>query len=506
MKLKMGFLLFLCLNFRVWGQEKGVLNKDVLSKDGQAVLAGQAGRSGLVKGKPITGAVPRIGEPVPDVLVTGIRGLQLGGKVIGGTLGDFSGGASGSGGSLRLSAFRGKLLIIDFWATWCSPCRAMVPVLDSLQKVFGDKVVFLPVTYQSAAEAGPVLASLRRLRPFDLPEVLGDKVLHGLFPHRSLPHFVWIDGSGILRAITEEKEVTGENIRRLLAEGSVVRDGVVGLGRTEGSVPVAASGVGAGLALKRDSSVAYDAGKALLLDGNGGDGSRVLYHSLLSGYKAGLASGISVSAFDPVLGQRFTARNVPFPWLCRLAFGENGRRFPVSRTMILSRDALGMNSSLSGQAFEGWLDAGHGWCYELALPASLAGSAYGMMQADLLRLFPQYRVSVERRELPCLALVRTGDADRLRSAGGEVSVDIGPYKAVLHNAHLSQLMMRLERQYLQGSALPLTDATGYTGRVDLSLEAPLYDVPALNKALAAYGLALREQRGTVEVLVVRDAQ
>lgn len=404
-----------------------------------------------------------IGQPVPDVGVTGVSGLKLEGKEV---------------TAFRLSELRGKLVVLDFWATWCAPCRKMVPVMDSLQRVFGEKVLFLPVTYESAAVVGPVLAAMRKVRDFELPEVVGDRVLGKLFPHRSLPHYVWISGDGVVLAVTEEKAVTGENIRRMLL-GKGIR-GVT----------------------KRDSVARYDAGLPLLVDGNGGDGSGLLYHSVLTGFKAGLVSGLSVSRFDPVSGQRFTARNVPFPWLCRLAFGEGGRVFPTARTLLLSRDT--MDTELSGQAYEAWLAGGRGWCYELALPPGLARSAYSFLQADLARLFPRYAVKVERRVMRCLALVRVDSLDRLKSAGGELRVEVTPYKAVLRNAHLSQLMMRLERQYLQNSLLPVVDLTGYTGRVDLSLEAKLFEVPALNAALAPYGLRLTEREAAVEVLMIRD--
>jgi thiol-disulfide isomerase/thioredoxin len=404
-----------------------------------------------------------IGQLVPDVGVTGVSGLKLEGKEV---------------TAFRLSELRGKLVILDFWATWCAPCRKMVPVMDSLQRVFGEKVLFLPVTYERAEVVAPVLAAMRKVRDFELPEVTSDVVLGRLFPHRSLPHYVWISGEGVVLAVTEEAAVTGENIRRFLSSG-------------KGS-----------LAVKRDSVARYDAGLPLLVDGNGGDGSGLVYHSVLTGYKAGLAGGLSVSRFDGGSGQRFTARNVPFPWLCRLAFGEGGRVFPTSRTLLLSRDT--MDTELSGQAYNEWLAGGRGWCYELALPPGLARSAYSFLQADLGRLFPRYAAGVEKRVMRCLALVRVDSLDRLRSAGGELRVEVTPYKAVLRNAHLSQLMMRLERQYLQNSLLPVVDLTGYTGRVDLSVEARLFDVPALNAALALYGLRLMEREAAVEVLVIRD--
>ncbi|MEO7215549.1 TlpA disulfide reductase family protein [Mucilaginibacter sp.] len=406
-----------------------------------------------------------IGDKVPGVHLSNVRNLKLHGKPV---------------TELNLSAFSGKLLILDFWATWCAPCRQMVPVMDSLQKVFGDRIQFLPVTYQRQEVVAPVLAQMRRDRSFNLPEVTGDVLLHDLFPHRSLPHFVWIDGRGTVVAITEEQEVTADNIRKLLlADGGILKE-------------------------KRDTVVAYHPGRPLLIAGNGGEGKQLVYHAVLSGFLPGVAGGVSITPLDSLRGQTFGVRNAPFPWLCRLTFGEGGRVFPRSRTLLRSVDSAKMDTRLSGDVYNQWLASGNGWSYELVLPPALAKDGFAWMQEDLRRLFPAYLVRVERQQARCLALVRTTGEDRLKSAGGELLVEISPYAAKLHNAHLSQLMMRLERQYLQNAALPVIDATHYTGRVDLDIEAKLWDVASLNGALEAYGLALKEQSAEVEMLVIRD--
>ena len=46
----------------------------------------------------------------------------------------------------------GKPLIIDFWASWCVPCRVTKPILESLAKEYANKVEFLPVNADESRE------------------------------------------------------------------------------------------------------------------------------------------------------------------------------------------------------------------------------------------------------------------------------------------------------------------------------------------------------------------
>lgn len=52
----------------------------------------------------------------------------------------------------RLADLRGKAVLINFWASWCEPCRAEMPALQTLAEVYGpDKLVVLTVNFKESA-------------------------------------------------------------------------------------------------------------------------------------------------------------------------------------------------------------------------------------------------------------------------------------------------------------------------------------------------------------------
>lgn len=55
-----------------------------------------------------------------------------------------------SGTSVTLSSFKGKVVVIDFWATWCHACKEAFPELNAIKKEFGEKgVVVLGVNLEN---------------------------------------------------------------------------------------------------------------------------------------------------------------------------------------------------------------------------------------------------------------------------------------------------------------------------------------------------------------------
>jgi thiol-disulfide isomerase/thioredoxin len=50
-------------------------------------------------------------------------------------------------GSERLSALRGKPVVINFWASWCPPCTDELPYFERLAQTFGDRVAIVTVDW-----------------------------------------------------------------------------------------------------------------------------------------------------------------------------------------------------------------------------------------------------------------------------------------------------------------------------------------------------------------------
>ena len=77
----------------------------------------------------------------------------------------------GGGKALRLSDYRGKWVLVNFWASWCAPCLAEIPVLERLYASGRLEVVGVAVSYNSRAE---VLDSAKQ-NAITYPVVLGNE-------------------------------------------------------------------------------------------------------------------------------------------------------------------------------------------------------------------------------------------------------------------------------------------------------------------------------------------
>ena len=104
------------------------------------------------------------------------------------------------GGSVSLSAYRGRVVYLDFWASWCGPCAQALPALDALRKEFppGDfQVVAVNVDRERA-----VAKKFLTKRPVGYPSALDPEgVLPAKYGVDSMPTSFLIDRNGVVRHV-----------------------------------------------------------------------------------------------------------------------------------------------------------------------------------------------------------------------------------------------------------------------------------------------------------------
>jgi thiol-disulfide isomerase/thioredoxin len=126
---------------------------------------------------PSRAAAPAIGEPAPVLKATDLDSQPF-----------------------DLAAERGKVVIVNFWATWCLPCRAEMPALDSFYRLFRERgLVLIGISVDRWADRGKVGALMRQ---YSYPAAMINELQANDFPRpREIPITYVVDRAGVLRAV-----------------------------------------------------------------------------------------------------------------------------------------------------------------------------------------------------------------------------------------------------------------------------------------------------------------
>ncbi len=102
----------------------------------------------------------------------------------------------GTGRTVDLSAFRGKPVVLNFWATWCGPCWEEHPILVANARMLQPNVQFLGVVFQDSEEK---ILSFLQQRGSSYPTVVDDKgktaIAYGV---GGIPETYFLDADGVI--------------------------------------------------------------------------------------------------------------------------------------------------------------------------------------------------------------------------------------------------------------------------------------------------------------------
>jgi len=394
------------------------------------------------------------------------------------------------GSLVNLSSFKGKYVILDFWATYCAPCVAMFPSDDSLQKEHGRDVQFVAVTDQKMSVVQNFLSHYKKNGEISFPFIVEDTTLSSLFPHTYIPHYVWINKEGKIIGITDGSQVNKENIDQL----------------SKGQLPKF---------VEKDDSIntSYDIEKDPVFQNSGYTNAfsdSLFYQSSISGYRRGFLNQITHSE------DRIAATDISIEALYAFSVGKFQKEFIYPNRFIANvsdstlKDIItgycpGKGYTTSDPEIVAW-QRKYSFCYELHTPSKMSSEdKYQLMVDDLNRYFgPLYHIkgAMEERSMQCLVIRRTSDIDKIKYVSGKKKIASDSYSVEIHGGHVRDLMSKLLQNYQL--TYPVLDETGYSGPIDLELFCKLSDLKALNKELAKFDLEIDLVPRTMKMVVVSD--
>ncbi len=145
---------------------------------------------------------PAVGQPAPDFTATTL-----------------------SGKSVRLADFRGKTLVLNFWATWCPPCRAETPdMIASYRTLRSSSVAFLGL---DSTEQAPIIRAFVAAKGLPYPVAIDtEKKAVNAYDVRGIPTTFVIDANGIVRARFVDV-ISRPALAQFVSDAKAGRNGVI---------------------------------------------------------------------------------------------------------------------------------------------------------------------------------------------------------------------------------------------------------------------------------------
>ncbi|RAI93837.1 TlpA family protein disulfide reductase [Algoriphagus yeomjeoni] len=377
---------------------------------------------------------------------------------------------------LRLDDYRGKYVILEFWAPTCTASIASLPQLDAIQRKYGDRIAVIPVSVFEEERVSLLLENYKSLQNLTLPLVVNSKRLLAYFPHFVIPHLIVLDPDGKILAITGMEDLTESNLNTLLATGvSPFR-------------------------IKTDKKIRIGSKTKLIAETPEIQHKNIWFQSAFTGYIPDLRGSLTQ---DYSSMSHIRLINMPLINHFQLAYSERDLvdYFGRNRMELLGFEEEELWTDGRGMDYVDWMAKGdHVFGYELIAPLSM--NPYVLMREDLKRFLPHIQASVVSKKKKVYALVKQQEGDFPKAEEEEKSYKMLSVGVSMTNYPLQGFVYHLNTYFLATSEYPIINLTGIDYPIDLTLVANLSDVESLRTALRQNGLDLKEQYAEIPVLVL----
>ena len=392
----------------------------------------------------------------------------------------------------KLSDFRGKLLILDFWATTCGSCIASWPKILELQKKYSQEVQIVLVN--PSQDKNTVTGTFQKRKKYagvdmTLPAVYEDPHIKKLFPYNTLPTVAWISKNGMVLSITSGDFLNEKNIKKIL-------DG------EELNVPQKIQNY--------SEYIRIDATQPLFVDSENGMLTTVFGQSIFTKSNRKLLGPRLVVA-DSSIGYFASSVNTSIKLMYMIAYNDervSTRQIEENRVFLEMNDKskyLGFN-----EYEERVLD--NFYTYKLTMTRATSKEQLREMMRQDLQRYIGLDAKMKKRVIPCLVFSISdktkvpvykdkGEYPKTKVKDSGLLIGGLTFDALIEN-------MSASSPYGSGySPFPLLNETGYKGKFGLiKSNINASDYKQLDKALQKYGIRFTLEEREMDVLVLTEPE
>ncbi len=376
--------------------------------------------------------------------------------------------------TITLDKDRGKLILLDFWATWCSACLKGFPKMEALQKEFGDQIKVLAATDQDRQTIEKFMNTKNGQRFKNIVSVTGEPRLKEYFPHVGVPFIVWLKDGKLLNT-TDGEQVTAATLSAVLKGREEVLQQVIQYKQKGPFMPSEQLQLEKGFVLTNYTF--FGRGRI-----------RATSHGSSFHYAGDTLHGRTFR--NLALGEIFTA-------IATEILLDRGEGVHPARILSEVKDPAAFFNKPGPNKRQ---DPDHLYTYDFIIPPSRSKFLYPDMLTTLNQASP-CTGTWEKRRMPVLVLARATKGSDFASKGGELLFSLRPAGGKIQNAPISNFVNFLNGQL--DISVPVLNETGFNGHVDFAF-GDISSVAKLTKELTRYGLTLTQTDREIDVLVLRN--